>query len=106
MDWIKQRREQVNRNGTAILIDVDQEEDGSPTTLASSGPAWRQGTSTTTDSPHAKPGYWQTVTGPRFVGTSLIIAFFLVFAAINIVRIVVIRPPVLYKLFSNLFLAG
>jgi hypothetical protein len=55
---------------------------------------------------NAKPGWQERVTGARFVGTSLIVAFFLVFAAINIVRIVVIRPPVLYKLFSNLFLAG
>ena len=42
---------------------------------------------------------------PR-LGLSLIGAFFAAFIAILVVRAVIEKPPVLYKMFSNLFLAG
>lgn len=42
----------------------------------------------------------------RGVGIVLIVGFFLVFTTINSARAVYTHPPVLYKLFSNLFLAG
>ena len=91
-----------DENRSVVPVDGDER---TPSGLARNGTIQRHQDRDTTEVrvQQHKP---RRPVGARVIGISLIIGFFLVFTAVNVMRVVYDRPPVLYKLFSNLFLAG